>query len=310
MSWEAQPVRSPCHWIKAALKGNCKQRAAAVGDKIEGLLAAGEVKEAWRCLKGWYTAVEDRAPKACHKTLARQTKERKTLYARVPPPGERLPINVTPFDVPDGVPSNLEIKEVVRELQNGWAAGETGLQAEHIKVWLQDAVQEEAETAPSGHGDKWQIFLRMIQAIWERGCVPDQMTWEIIVLLPKGGGNNCGIGLLEPFWKVVEKIMVWQLSSIDFHDCLHGGLPKWGTGTASIEAKLAQQLAWRDQCPLYVIYLDLKKAYDAINRGRMLEILEAYGVGSNLLRLQNLFWQNAKLVCRAGGSYGSPFAAF
>ncbi len=71
--------------------------------------------------------MEDRAPKACHKTLARQTEERKTLYARVPPPGERLPINVTPFDVPDGVPSDSEIREVVRVLQNGRAAGAMGL---------------------------------------------------------------------------------------------------------------------------------------------------------------------------------------
>ena len=71
---------------------------------------------------------------------------------------------------------------------------------------------------------------------------------------------------------------------------LFRSLLKRGTGMASIEAKLAQQLAWHDQCPLYEIYLDLKKAYDAINRGRMLEILEAYGVGPNLLRLQNLFW--------------------
>ncbi len=141
--------------IKAALKGGRKQRAATVGDKIEGLLATGEVKEAWRCLKGWYTAVEDHAPKACHETLARQTEERKTLNARVPPPGERLPINVTPFDVPDGVPSDSEIREVVRELQNGQAAGATGLHAEHIKVWLRGVVQEEAETAPAGHGDKW-----------------------------------------------------------------------------------------------------------------------------------------------------------
>ncbi len=120
--------------IKAALKGNLKQKAATVGDKIKGLLAVGEVKEAWRCLKGWYTAVKDRAPKACHKTLAQQTEDRKTLYARVPPPGERLPINVTPFDVPDGIPSNSEIREVVRELQNGRAAEAMGLQAEHIKV--------------------------------------------------------------------------------------------------------------------------------------------------------------------------------
>jgi hypothetical protein len=254
--------------------------------------------------------VDDRAPKACHETLARQTEERKTLHARVPPPGEQLPINVTPFDVRDGVPSDSEIREVVRELRNGWAPGATGLQAEHIKVWLRGVVQEEAETAPAGHGDKWQIFLQLIQAIWEHGCIPDQMTWEIIVLLPKGGGNYRVIGLLEPFWKVVKKIMVRQLSLIEFHDCLHGGLPKQGTGTASIEAKLAQQLAWHDQCPLYEIYLDLKKAYDTINRGCMLKILEAYGVGPNFLRLQNSFWQNAKLVCRAGGSYGSLFAAF
>jgi hypothetical protein len=116
------------------------------------------------------------------------------------------------------------------------------------------------------------------------------MTWEIIVLLPKGRGNYCGIGLLEPFWKVVEKIMVRRSSSIKFHDCLHGSLPKRGTGMASIETKLAQQLAWSDQCPLYEICLDLKKAYDAIDRGRMLKILEAYGVRPNLLRLQNLFW--------------------
>ncbi len=74
--------------------------------------------------------------------------------------------------------------------------------------------------------------------------MPEQMTWEIIVLLPRGGGDYCWIGLLEPCWKVVEKIMVRQLSLIKFHDCLHGRLPKRGTGTASIKAKLAQQLAW------------------------------------------------------------------
>ncbi len=103
--------------------------------------------------------------------------------------------------------------------------------------------------------------------------------------------------------------MVKGLALIKFHDCLHGGFPERGTGTALIEAKLVQQLAWRDQCPLYEIYVDLKKAYDASNRGRMMEILKAYGVGPKLLRLQNSFWENAKLVCRTGGCYGSPFAA-
>ncbi len=70
-----------------------------------------------------------------------------------------------------------------------------------------------------------------------------QMSWMVIVLLPKGGGDFRGIGLLDPCKKVVEKIMVCQMGTIDFHPCLHGGMSKRGTGTATIEAKLAQQLA-------------------------------------------------------------------
>jgi hypothetical protein len=35
-----------------------------------------------------------------------------------PPAGEMLPINVHPFDINEDVPSNLEIRGVVRELRN------------------------------------------------------------------------------------------------------------------------------------------------------------------------------------------------
>ncbi len=99
------------------------------------------------------------------------------------------------------------------------------------------------------------------------------MTLMIIVLLTKGGGDYHGIGLLDPIWKVVEKVMLAQLSAIKLHDCLHGGLPHRGMGTAIIEVKLQQQLAWVDQEPLYQIYLDLRKADDALDWGRCLNIL-------------------------------------
>jgi hypothetical protein len=99
------------------------------------------------------------------------------------------------------------------------------------------------------------------------------------------------------------------MSCLELHDCLHGGLPRWGTGTAIMEVKLNQQLAWVDQAPLYQIYLDLKKAYNALDWTRCLEILAGYGVGPNSLRLQKHFWDGARMVCRAGGSYGEPFSA-
>jgi hypothetical protein len=47
-------------------------------------------------------------------------------------------------------------------------------------------------------------------------------------------------------WKVMEKIMVAQMSCLELHDCLHGRLPCQGTGTAIMEVKLNQQLAWVD----------------------------------------------------------------
>ncbi len=137
-----------------------------------------------------------------------------------------------------------------------------------------------------GIGDRWQSFVALLKAVWQNGSVPTQMTWMIIVLLLKGGGNYCSIGLLNPTWKVIEKVMVAQLSVIELHDCLHGRLLRRGTGTAIMEVKLQQQLVWVDQQPLYQIYLDLRKAYDALDWERCLEILAGYGVGPNLLRLQ------------------------
>jgi hypothetical protein len=156
-------------------------------------------------------------------------------------------------------------------------------------MWLSDAVRKEEEQRNIGLGHKWRVFVKMMQAIWEHGSVPEQMRWEIILLLPKGGCDYRGIRLLEPFWKVVEKIMVARLALIKFHDGLHGELPGQGTGTATIKAMLAQSLAWCDQCPLYQTYVDLKKAYNALDREQMLIILAAYGVGPRMLRLQKHF---------------------
>ena len=59
--------------------------------------------------------------------------------------------------------------------------------------------------------------------------------------------------------------MVTRLSSVKFYDSLHGRLLERGTGTATNEAKLHQNLAWHNQCRLYQIYVNLKKAYDTLD---------------------------------------------
>jgi hypothetical protein len=76
-----------------------------------------------------------------------------------------------------------------------------------------------------------------------------------------------------------------------------------------IEAKLAQQLAHLEQAPFFGIFIDLKKAFDAMDRGRCLAILALHGVGPQMLRLIRNFWEMATNVCHAKGNCGRLFKA-
>ena len=76
-------------------------------------------------------------------------------------------------------------------------------------------------------------------------------------------------------WKVVAAILNLRFTvSITYHDALRGFREGRGTGTATLEVKLLQQLAALREEVLYVIFLDLHKAYDALDRSRCQEILE------------------------------------
>ena len=210
-----------------------------------------------------------------------QTAERVELYAERTPPGDPIPINVQPSDVRDDTPDDAEIRAAVRKLRNGRAGGASNMRAEDIKSWLRGAEDEEKNNT-EGAGDRWRAFVRLTQSIFEQGRVPRQMLWLIVVLIPKGNGDFRGIGLLEPFWKVLEIVMDIRLQAIPLHDSLHGFTSGRGTGTATMEVKLAQQLAYIEQEALYMVFIDLRKVYDAMDPGRCPKILEGYGVGPNI----------------------------
>ena len=83
-------------------------------------------------------------------------------------------------------------------------------------------------------------------------------------------------------------------SSITFHDVLHGFRAGRGTGIATLEAKLLQQLAAMREEVLYVIFLDLTKVYDALDRSMCLDILEGYGVGPGASSYSVTSWRQGR----------------
>jgi hypothetical protein len=209
--------------IKSSLAADCTQCTANATLTIESHQSNRAVKEVWHAFKGWYWVVEDRPAPVCPEMMEKQMVKCMELYAWAPPMGVALTFNFLHFAIPDGVPINKEMHAVVSGLENGQAADATGIRAKHIKAWLGDIWHEEkaarenpGKTANMGElKSKWRIFVQMIQTIWDQGEIPMHMSWMVIVLLPKGGGDFWGIGLLDPCWKVVRKswCTAWVLLS-------------------------------------------------------------------------------------------------
>ncbi len=72
------------------------------------------------------------------------------------------------------------------------------MRAKHVKEWLRGIVEEEDPKGQGneGKGANWELFVQLVQAVWTHGIIPRQMLWSTVVLIPKGGGDYRGIGLL------------------------------------------------------------------------------------------------------------------
>ena len=84
----------------------------------------------------------------------------------------------------------------------------------------------------------------------------EEATCQEVVLIPKGGGEYRGIGIVEVVWKVVTVILNHQLTvSITCHDFLHGLWASRGTGTPTSEAKISSAVnSHEGGCPVHNIY--------------------------------------------------------
>ena len=119
--------------------------------------------------------------------------------------------------------------------------------------------------------EMWGKVVEMTQTTIREGKLAEEAAWQTVVMIPKGKGEFRGIGLVEVTWKVMAVILHRRLTTgLQLHDALHGFREGCGTGTATLEAKLLQQLTAMREEVLYVIFLDLIKAYDALDRSRVL----------------------------------------
>jgi len=154
--------------------------------------------------------------------------------------------SVVSFDIPNNILEEKEIGKTLKTLQSGWTSGPSGMTIKDLKRWY---ANRKANPYP------WSLTIDLVQYAFWTGIVPT------LVIIPKQEARHVhGICLLEPHWKLISAIINIQLmTTIQFHDDLHGYLPGHGTGTACLEAKLEAQFAFCSGRVLFHVYLDFAK---------------------------------------------------
>ena len=73
---------------------------------------------------------------------------------------------------------------------------------------------------------------------------------------------------MEVVRKIGTVVLNFQIKqSVTLHDALHGLWVGSGTGSATLEVKLVQQLEGIAHEPLFKVFLDMQKACDYLDRG-------------------------------------------
>ena len=227
------------------------------------------------------------------------------LY-KVDPPAVRLnTVNVVaPVPNPPlscDPPSLAEVGAAVKQLKGGRAPGCCGIHAELLKAGG-DAVLESLHA--------------VLRSSWNTGIIPSDWKRGIVIPLWKGKGdrqdcnNYRGVTLLSVPGKVFARVI---LERIRHHLLQHqrpeqaGFTPKRSTTDRILGLRVLTERKREFQQGLLAAYVDLRKAFDSVNREALWRLLGLRGLPPKLIHLISALYSATDSVVRCGTSTSDPF---
>ena len=162
-------------------------------------------------------------------------------------------------------------------------------------------------------------LLGLMQQMLVEGTVPESMKIAWLVPLHKGKGlskedmdSYRAIALLPGFGKLFERILVSRLER--FVERM-GVVPE--SQCAFKKGSGVDDAQWLDRIvtagcmdrnlPLYKLYVDMKKAYDKVDRVLLADILRKIGVPDHFIGVLMSFLQGASAAIKVNGEISEPF---
>ena len=201
------------------------------------------------------------------------------------------------------VPLFAETLAAVHSLKRGKATGPDGIPAEVLSVLSHSAIR-------SLHEHICQIWM---------GCgdIPPEWHDADLIPLPKTGDLSLcskwrGILLTSVPGKVFSKILNGRLvRHFESHDVLPetqcGFRAGRGTADMIFTLRMAIELARAKHIPLYVLFVDLMKAYDSVSRTGLWAVLKRKGVPDHMIALIRRFYEGKVVRVAVEGTLSEPF---
>ena len=166
---------------------------------------------------------------------------------------------LSPFVELDTTPNEEELVSALSKLKSGKAGGKTGILPELVSC---------------GSAQLFDRLLVLMQDVWRKGKVVDDWKDAVVVPIPKKGNfqlcdNWRGISLLDIMGKVFARIIQERRQAIAEHT-LPESLCGFRKGRECVDmifvARQLMEKAIEHGETLFVLFIDLKKAYDSIPR--------------------------------------------
>ena len=203
----------------------------------------------------------------------------------------------------DDLPTLEEVKKCIKQLSSGKAPGEDGIPPE-IYIHGGDAIAN-------------QLLVIVLQ-MWHEGEVVQDFRDATIVHLYKNKGdryscdNHRGISLLCIAGKILARLILNRLSKhIDDIGLIPESQCGFVQGKSTADSSFAlQQL--QEKCrllnqDLYLLFIDLTKAFDTVCRRGLWRILEKAGCPERFVGIIRSFHDNMKATVREGSDKSAPF---
>ena len=158
-------------------------------------------------------------------------------------------------------------------------------------------------------------LLQICKLVYEECQAPSQWTSSLIIPLPKKGNlqlmtNYRGISLMSIAAKVYNRMILNRIRTI-IDAKLRKNQAGFRTGRSCIQQihilRRIMEGAFSQNIPLFITFIDFKKAFDSIDRAMMFAILRHYGIPEKIVSAIRVMYDQSKSQVYLQGQVSEPF---